>query len=34
MNWNAFGAMSNEDPGALYDLFMTLPPVPYQQEVI
>ncbi len=32
MNWNAFGAMSDEDLGALYDFFMTLPPVPYQQE--
>ena len=32
MNWNAFGAMSDADLGALYDFFMTLPPVPYQQE--
>lgn len=34
MNWNAFGAMTDEDLGALYDFFMTLPPVPYQQEPI
>ena len=32
MNWNAFGMMTEEDLGALYDFFMTLPPVPYQQE--
>jgi mono/diheme cytochrome c family protein len=34
MNWNAFGAMTAADLGALYDFFMTLPPVPYQQEPI
>jgi mono/diheme cytochrome c family protein len=34
MNWNAFGGMSEADLGALYDFFMTLPPVPYQQEPI
>ncbi|MEZ5563398.1 MAG: cytochrome C [Gammaproteobacteria bacterium] len=34
MNWNAFGMMTEEDLGALYDFFMTLPPIPYQQEAI
>lgn len=34
MNWNAFGQMSDADLGALYDFFMSLPPVPYQQEAI
>jgi len=34
MNWNAFAGMTDEDLGALYDFFMTLPPVPYQQEPI
>lgn len=34
MNWNAFAAMTDEDLGALYEFFMTLPPVPYQQEPI
>jgi mono/diheme cytochrome c family protein len=34
MNWNAFAGMTDEDLGALYDFFMTLPPVPYQQEAI
>lgn len=34
MNWNAFGEMTEADLGALYDFFMTLPPVPYQQEAI
>jgi mono/diheme cytochrome c family protein len=32
MNWNAFAGMTDEDLGALFDFFMTLPPVPYQQE--
>jgi hypothetical protein len=34
MNWNAFGEMTEADLGALYDFFMTLPSVPYQQEPI
>jgi len=34
MNWNAFGAMTEEDLGALYDFFMSLPPVPYQEEPV
>lgn len=34
MNWNAFGEMTEDDLGALYDFFMTLPAVPYQQEAI
>jgi mono/diheme cytochrome c family protein len=34
MNWNAFAGMTDEDLGALFDFFMTLPPVPYQQEPI
>jgi hypothetical protein len=34
MNWGAFAGMSEDDLGALYDFFMTLPPVPYVQEPI
>jgi mono/diheme cytochrome c family protein len=34
MNWNAFGDMTEDDLGALYDYFMTLDPVPYVQESI
>ncbi len=34
MNWSAFAGMTDEDLGALYDFFRTLPPVPYQQEPI
>ena len=34
MNWNAFSQMSEADLGALYDFFMTLPPVPYSEEPI
>lgn len=34
MNWNAFSGMTEEDLGLLYDFFMTVPPVPYQQEPI
>jgi mono/diheme cytochrome c family protein len=32
MNWSAFAGMTEEDLGALYDFFMTLPPVAYRQE--
>ncbi len=34
MNWNAFAGMTESDLGAMYDFFMTLPPVPYEQEPI
>jgi len=34
MNWSAFAGMTDEDLGALYDYFMTLPPRPYIQEPI
>jgi mono/diheme cytochrome c family protein len=34
MNWNAFGAMTEEDLGALYDFFMTLPERPFVKESI
>jgi hypothetical protein len=34
MNWNAFAGMTEEDLGALYDFFMTLPPVPFEKEPI
>ena len=34
MNWNAFAGMTEEDLGMLYDYFMTLPPVPFEQEPI
>ena len=34
MNWNAFAGMTEEDLGALYDFFMTLPAVPTQREPI
>ncbi|MCP4000914.1 MAG: cytochrome C [Gammaproteobacteria bacterium] len=34
MNWNAFSGMTEEDLGALYDFFMTLPPVPFEKEPI
>jgi hypothetical protein len=34
MNWNAFSGMTEEDLGALYDFFMTLPPVPFEKEAI
>lgn len=34
MNWNAFAGMTDEDLGMLWDFFMTLPPVPYEQEPI
>ena len=34
MNWEAFAGMTEEDLGALYDFFMTLPPRPYIQEAI
>ena len=32
MNWGAFAGMTEDDLGALYDFFMTLPPVPFVQE--
>jgi hypothetical protein len=32
MNWSAFSGMSEEDLGALYDFFMTLPPIPFEKE--
>ena len=32
MNWSAFAGMTDQDLGALYDFFRTLPPVAYQQE--
>ena len=34
MNWTAFAEMTEDDLGALYDFFMTLPPRPYVQETI
>jgi mono/diheme cytochrome c family protein len=34
MNWAAFSGMTEEDLGALYDFFMTLPSVPFQKEPI
>jgi mono/diheme cytochrome c family protein len=34
MNWNAFAGMTEEDLGALFDFFMTLPPVPFEKEPI
>ncbi|MEZ5565827.1 MAG: cytochrome C [Gammaproteobacteria bacterium] len=34
MNWSAFAGMTDEDLGALYDFFQTLPPVAYRQEPI
>ena len=34
MNWSAFAGMTDEDLGALFDFFRSLPPVPYQQEPI
>lgn len=34
MNWNAFAGMTEEDLAALYDFFMTLPPVPTELEEI
>jgi len=34
MNWGAFGDMTEADLGAMYDFFMTLPPVPFQAEPI
>ena len=32
MNWAAFSEMTESDLGALYDYFMTLPPVPFEKE--
>ena len=32
MNWAAFSEMTEADLGALYDYFMTLPPVPFEKE--
>jgi hypothetical protein len=32
MNWNAFAGMTATDLGAMYDFFMTLPPVPFEKE--
>ncbi len=34
MNWNAFAGMTEEDLGALYDFFMTVPAVPFEKEPI
>lgn len=34
MNWSAFAGMTEEDLGALYDFFRTLPPVPLVREPI
>jgi hypothetical protein len=34
MNWAAFSGMTEEDLGAMYDFFMTLPPVPFEKEPI
>ena len=34
MNWNAFAGMTEQDLGALYDFFMTLPPVVTRLEPI
>ena len=34
MNWNAFAGMTEKDLGALYDFFMTLPPVETRLEPI
>ena len=34
MNWSAFAGMTDEDLGALFDFFRSLPPVPYRQEPI
>ncbi len=34
MNWQAFSGMTEEDLGALYDFFMTLPPKPFIKESI
>ena len=34
MNWKAFAGMTEEDLGALYEFFVTLPPVPTQREPI
>jgi hypothetical protein len=32
MNWGAFGEMTEDDLGAMYDFFMTLPPVAFEKE--
>jgi mono/diheme cytochrome c family protein len=32
MNWAAFSGMTEADLGALFDYFMTLPPVPFEKE--
>jgi mono/diheme cytochrome c family protein len=32
MNWGAFGDMTEDDLGAMYDFFMTLPPVAFEKE--
>jgi mono/diheme cytochrome c family protein len=32
MNWSAFAGMTAADLGALYDFFMTLPPLPFEKE--
>jgi hypothetical protein len=34
MNWAAFSGMTEEDLGAMYEFFMTLPPVPFEKEPI
>ena len=34
MNWSAFSGMTEEDLGAMYDFFMTLPPRPFEKEPI
>lgn len=34
MNWQAFSGMTEDDLGALFEYFMTLSPVPYEQEPI
>lgn len=34
MNWSAFAGMTDEDLGALYDFFRTLPPVEFRREPI
>jgi mono/diheme cytochrome c family protein len=34
MNWSAFAGLTDEDLGALYDFFMTLPPVEFRREPI